>query len=304
MSTNNQLQKQEQQPLTAKSLFGRDDVKSKFQELLGKRSSAFITSVLQIVASSKQLSQADPSSIYHAAAVAATMDLPINNQLGYAYIVPYKQKQGNVYIQVAQFQMGYKGFIQLAQRSGVYKHISATDVRQGELKGYDRLTGKFVFEWEKDDAKRGALPVIGYASFFELLNGFEKTHYMDIAELRRHGAKYSKTYGDSNGRWNTDFDSMAIKTVLKLSLSKFGPLSIEMQRAVIADQAVINDADATDVTYLDNEPEQVDKEAERITLMIEDCKSVGDAIELLKNVPIPEGPLMELYLQKRAELGG
>jgi recombination protein RecT len=304
MSTNNQLQKQEQQPLTAKSLFGRDDVKSKFQELLGKRSSAFITSVLQIVASSKQLSQADPSSIYHAAAVAATMDLPINNQLGYAYIVPYKQKQGNVYIQVAQFQMGYKGFIQLAQRSGMYKRISATDVRDGELKTYDRLTGRYIFEWEQDESKRCNLPVIGYASFFELLNGFEKTSYMNISELKQHGARYSKTFNDSAGRWNTDFESMATKTVLKLLISKFGPLSIEMQTAVKVDQAVINDADATDVTYLDNEPEQVDKEAERIALMIEDCKTVGDAIELLKNVPIPEGPLMELYLQKRAELGG
>lgn len=300
----NQLQKQDQQPqpLTVKNLFGRDDVKQKFQELLGKRSVSFITSVLQIVASSKQLANAEPTSVYHAAAVAATMDLPINNQLGYAYIVPYKQKINGVYVQVAQFQMGYKGFIQLAQRSGAYKKISATDVREGELKGFDRLKGEYIFEWEKDEVKRMSLPVIGYAAYFELLNGFEKTDYKDIAELRRHGAKYSKTYNDSNGRWNTDFESMAIKTVLKLLISKYGPLSIEMQRAVTADQAVINDADAVDVTYPDNEPEPpVDKETERIILMIGDCKTVSELIALLPDVP---ESLMNMYLQKRAELDG
>jgi recombination protein RecT len=303
---NQQLQEQKPKPLAAvKAMFSRDDVKQKFHEMMGKRSAAFMTSVLQIIASSKYLSEAEPMSIYNAAATAATMDLPLNNNLGYAYIIPYRQKRGNSYVQVAQFQMGYKGFIQLAFRTGLYKRINATDVRDGELKSFNRLTGEYIFEWEQDEAKRQTLPVIGYAAFFELLNGFEKTNYMTIPELRGHGAKYSKTFNDSAGRWNLDFEGMAIKTVLKLLLSKYGPLSIEMQTALKVDQALINDADATDVTYLDSEPDQAeDKETERIRLMIDDCKSVSECIELLRTCPIPDGPLMDLYLQKRAELGG
>ena len=120
--------------LTTKSLFARDDVKAKFQEMLGKRATSFITSVLQIVASNDLLAKADPTSVYQSAAVAATLDLPLNNNLGFAYIVPYNQKQKDgSYKTVAQFQLGYKGFIQLAQRSGQFKTISATPVYEGQL---------------------------------------------------------------------------------------------------------------------------------------------------------------------------
>lgn len=151
--SNNQLQKQEQpQQLTVKSLFGRDDVKQKFQELLGKRSASFITSVLQIVASNQYLVNADPNSIYHAAAVAATLDLPLNSQLGFAHIVPYNDRKTGK--QIAQFQMGWKGFVQLAFRSGQFKTLKCSDVRDGELKEYNRLTGELIIVWEKDEVKQ------------------------------------------------------------------------------------------------------------------------------------------------------
>lgn len=241
--------------LTTKSLFARDDVKAKFQEMLGKRATSFITSALQIVASNDLLAKADPTSVYQSAAVAATLDLPLNNNLGFAYIVPYNQKQKDgSYKTVAQFQLGYKGFIQLAQRSGQFKTISATPVYEGQLIEQNPLTG-FIFDWKQKKSEK----IVGYAAYFHLLNGFEKTFYATVEELKAHGTKYSQTYKKGYGLWKDDFDSMAIKTVLKLLLSKFAPLSVDMQRAVITDQAVINDAETQDVTYVDNmdQPEEI-----------------------------------------------
>lgn len=259
--------------LTLKQLFNRDDVKNKFQEMLGKRAPQFITSVLQIAASNDLLAKAEPVSIYNSAMVAATLDLPINQNLGFAYIIPYNVKQSDgSYMPKAQFQMGYKGFKQLALRSGQFMTINDTDVREGELKSYNRLTGEIVFDWIQDDKERLSKKIIGYVSYFALLNGFSKTFYMTIAELEKHGLKFSQTYKKGFGLWKDDFDSMAKKTVTKLNLSKNAPLSVEMQKAIIADQAIINDADATDVTYADNEEPKVDKLEERATLLLSDAK--------------------------------
>lgn len=244
------------QALTIKNLFGRDEVRNKFQEMLGKRAPSFITSVLQIVASNNLLAKADPHSVYHSAAVAATLDLPLNNNLGFAYIIPYNQKQpDNTWKTVAQFQMGYKGFIQLAQRTGQFKSLGATRVFDGQLIKNDPLLGP-TFDWEK---KKSDL-IIGYAAAFSLVNGFEKVSYWSQSDLEKHGLKYSQTFKKGYGLWKDDFDAMAIKTVIKLLLSKYAPLSIDMQRAVVVDQAVINNEDATDVTYVDNEPKQIEEE--------------------------------------------
>lgn len=281
--------------LTVKNLFGKDEVRNKFQELLGKRAPSFITSVLQIVSSNDLLSKADPHSVYHSAAVAATLDLPLNNNLGFAYIVPYNQKQKDgSYKQVAQFQMGYKGFIQLAQRSGQFRTISATPVYEGQLIEQNPLLGfRFDFTKKTNDV------VIGYASYFQLLNGFEKTLFMSLEDLKKHGVKYSQTYKKGFGLWKDDFEAMAIKTVLKLLLSKFAPLSIDMQRAVITDQGIVNDAEAQDISYADNEETTIDKEAERVVLMIQDAKSVED----LKAVePHLKDGQLDLYTVKMDEL--
>lgn len=264
-----------------KSLLSRDSVKKKFEELLGKKAQGFITSVLQCVSSNDLLSKADPASIYHAASVAATLDLPLNNNLGFAYIVPYNQKQKDgTYKQVAQFQLGYKGFIQLAQRSGQFKTISASPVYEGQIIESNPLTG-YKFDFTKKTSDK----VIGYAGYFRLLNGFEKIVFSTIEELKSHGLKYSQTFKKGYGLWNDNFDSMATKTVIKLLLSKFAPLSIEMQKAVVTDQAVINDEEAIDVTYADNADEiPIDKEEERITLMIQDAKSADELESLRKNI--------------------
>lgn len=299
METTTAIVKEEKNPV--KSLFNRDDVKQKFNELLGKRSTSFITSVLQIVASNQLLAKADPASIYQAAAVAATLDLPLNNNLGFAYIVPYNQKykddKGNWQTkQVAQFQMGYKGFIQLAQRSGQFKTLAATAIYDGQIIEANPLTG-----YQFDFTKRPTETIVGYAAYFRLINGFEATLYMTVDQIKKHGGKYSKTFSNDKGLWNTDFEAMATKTVIKLLLSKFAPLSVEMQKAVITDQGVINNADTEDITYIDNTPDPVDKEGERVLLMIEDAKSVD---ELLKVQPHVGADQQDLFNQKFHELGG
>jgi len=255
-----------------KSFFTQDSVKKKFDELLGKRSSSFMTSVLQIVASNNMLQNADPASIFNAACVAATLDLPLNNNLGFAYIVPYGKS--------AQFQMGYKGFIQLAQRSGQFQTISAAPIYAGQLIEQDPLRGfRFDFSVEKSGEP------IGYAAFFRLTNGFEKTFYMTTEELKQHGLKFSQTYKKGFGLWKDDFEAMAQKTVLKLLLSKFAPLSVEMQTATIVDQSVVKNSDTLDVSYLDNFEIEQDPFRDRIEQLIKSAETTGELLEIKKSIP-------------------
>ena len=235
----------------AKDFFQRDDIKKKFEQLLGQKAQSFITSVLQLVSNNKLLQNADPISIYNSACVSAILDLPINQNLGFAYIVPYNESYQDVNgqwqkRQVAQFMVGYKGFIQLAQRSGQFQTISATPIYDGQLIECNPLTG-YVFDFTKKASEK----VIGYAGYFKLLNGFEKTMYSSVDELTAHGRKYSQTFKRDSGVWKDNFDSMAIKTILKLMLSKYAPLSVEMQKAVTIDQAVIRDETGTDIAYVD-----------------------------------------------------
>lgn len=253
--------------LTVKNLFSRDDVKAKFQEMLGKKAQGFITSVLQIVASSKALQSADPHSIYNAAATAATMDLPINNNLGFAWIVPYNQKYkdelGNWQSkQVAQFQMGWKGFVQLALRTNQYHRINVVKVHENQFKSYNALTEDLDCDFGID----GTGPVVGYVAYFRLNNGFEKLSYWSKAAMEAHGKKYSKSY--TTGVWSDGedgFDSMGLKTAIKNTLSKWGIMSIEMQTAIKVDQALINDVEASDVTYIDNdEVEPVEEKKKKL----------------------------------------
>lgn len=226
--------------VAVKDFFLRDDVKKKFQELLGQKSVGFITSVMQVVNNNKLLQSASPASIYNAAAMAATLDLPINQNLGFAWIVPY----GNQ----AQFQVGWKGIIQLANRTGQYKAINVVEVYENQFKSYNRLTE----ELDADFTQEGNGNIIGYVAYFKLLNGFEKTSFWTVEEVKKHAQQFSKTYKQSNGVWATSFNAMAKKTVLKNTLSKWGILSIEMQNAVIADSAIINDVETLDVDYIDS----------------------------------------------------
>lgn len=272
--------------LSIKDFFSRDEVKKRFEEMLGKRAPQFITSVLQIASSNVLLRNADPISVYNAAAVAATLDLPLNNQLGFAYIVPYniKQKDGTVKV-VAQFQIGWKGYIQLGQRSGQFQTIAMSEIYEGQVIDENPLTGvRFDFTKRKSDV------IIGYAGYFRLLNGFEKTLYMTREQVERHGRRYSKSYATDNSQWRENFDGMANKTVIRQLFSKFAPMSIEMQRAMVVDQSHILNPNTDEVEYIDNEAVEIDKESERIYLMIEDATTVADLKKIEKQLPngIPE----------------
>lgn len=229
----------------------QDAVSKRLNELLGKRSPQFVTSLVSAVNANTMLANCEPKSVLTAALTAASLDLPINQNLGFAYLIPYKNKSG----EVCQFQMGYKGFIQLAQRSGYYKTINATDVREGEMTGFDRLSGELTFEW-LNDSERNEAKVVGYVAYFQLLNGFEKSLFMTTDELEKHANKYSKNYAKhKSGLWADNFDSMAKKTVLKLLISKFGPLNTQLEDAIQKDQTA-------DDEYVDspNKVEVVDAE--------------------------------------------
>lgn len=215
---------------TLKGMLEMPAYKNKFNEMLGKKAAGFMSSIIAVTNNNKYLAKANPATVIGAAAQAAMLDLPINQSLGFAYIVPY----GNE----AQFQLGYKGYIQLAQRSGQYVDIGAKTVYEGELEYENRLLDKFKF------GERTGDKVIGYLAYFRLTNGFEKMLFMELDEMIAHAKKYSKNYKGGTDKWGlTDFNTMAEKTVLKRLLSKYGPLSIEsvqMSQALSNDGSVIS----------------------------------------------------------------
>jgi recombination protein RecT len=248
--------------LTTKEFFAQSSVQAKFQELLGKRAPQFITSVLQIVTNNNLLAKADAASIYNCAATAAVLDLPLNNSLGKAWIVPYSGK--------AQFQIGYKGLIELAQRTGQYLRINVVEVYENQFKSWNALTEVL----DADMNIVGTGKVVGYCAYFKMLNGFEKFDYWPIEKVVAHGKRFSKSF--NNGPWKDDFDKMAKKTVLKNTLSTWGMLSVEMQTAIVVDQAIIKNDTGSDVEYIDVTGVDIDKDVERAQLMLADCTTIEE----------------------------
>ena len=213
------------------------------QSVLGEKKSSFVNNFTALVAGSKQLQACKPMSVMFAAIKATALDLPLDPNLGFAYVIPYKNgREGDT---DAQFQIGYKGFIQLAMRSGLYKTINVRDVRDGEIIGEDFVSGNLRFK--KLSSGREKAIIVGYVSFFQLVNGFEKMMFWTVDEIKQHAMTYSKTYGSviqtirEASKWTTDFDAMAKKTALKLLLSKYGILSVEMKNAITTDQLVVNE---------------------------------------------------------------
>ncbi|MGB9813499.1 MAG: recombinase RecT [Thermovenabulum sp.] len=244
--TENKLQVIAQDNLKqVKSLLSNINVKKRFEEILGQKAPGFMASIINAINANPELRKCEPNSVVSSAIVAATLDLPIDQNLGFAYIIPYKV-QG---IYKAQFQIGYRGFIQLAIRSGVYKTINAAEVYEGEIKSVNRFTGEIEFELNAQKTNK----IVGYVAYFKLLNGFEKYYYMTIDEIKKHAQKYSKTYNSKNGSWQNEFHAMALKTVIKMLLKKYGVLSVDMQTAIMADQAVINQKNGKfEYEYVDN----------------------------------------------------
>jgi recombination protein RecT len=283
--------------LSIKQYLAEETVKQRITDLLNDRANQFIITVGSITQQNPKLAECEPRSLVGACLTATAMDLPVNQNLGFVYIIPYTDRKSGV--TEAQLQFGYRALIQLAMRSGQFQTISASPIYEGQLVGENPLTGyEFDFSGEKNDK------IIGYAGYFKLLNGFEKILYMTVEELEKHGKKYSQTYKKGFGLWKDDFDGMATKTVLKLLLSKFAPLSVTMQKAVLSDQAIIRDIDE-EPEYIDNKPPSLEevqefKEVERIEKWIEEAETVEKLQEVEKHLTTKE--LKEAYKNKLSEI--
>jgi recombination protein RecT len=240
----------QQQNMSLSELMHSPAVVGKLNEVWNspQMANSFMSSVISVANGNPQLRKAEPMSIIGAAMVAATMQLQVIPTLGQCYIIPYGSK--------AQFQVGYLGLLQLCQRSGQFKKILAAPVHEGEYISGDEFDEDYVF----DRKQRKSDNVIGYMAKFELLNGFTKVAYWDIDKVKAHATKFSQAFRSGfNSPWKSDFDAMAMKTVMK-SILKYAPKSIEMQNAVTFDQAVIN-TNTSDVQDLDIDafaPEYVD----------------------------------------------
>lgn len=252
MSTNTHVTAQQ---VSVSSIAHNPAVAKRFSDILGKKAPGFVSSLVSL-SKTKALAVADPNTVVASALIAASLDLPIVPTLGFAAIVPFydsKTKQT-----LAQFQIMTKGLIQLAQRSGQYKTINAAAVYDGDIKGYNRFTGEIEFNIANvPDVSK---PPIGYVSYMQLTSGFEKYLYMTAEELKAHALRYSQTFKKGYGLWKDNFDAMAQKTVLKLLLSKWGPLSVDtqMQLAMQADQAAIRMESIEDTAIADATMEYVD----------------------------------------------
>lgn len=252
-----------------KTMLSEENVKQKFTEVLGKKAPQFMASITNTVSGSAQLKKCPATSIIGAAFVAATYDLPIDSNLGFAAIVPYNEnvydRTSGQYVKVpkAQFQMMYKGFIQLAIRSGYYEKMNYAVVYEDELQSYNPITGeiRFVDDFsgctQRDAGDESH--VAGYYAWFRLKTGYSQELYMSRKAVDNHARKYSQAYrydlnkGKKSSKWTTDFEAMALKTVIKLLLSKWGILSVDMQRAIQDDQKTFDEEG--NGSYGDNKPD-------------------------------------------------
>ena len=231
-----------------KGALATDSIQRRFGEMLGKKSSGFLTSIMTCVQNNDLLQKADVNSIILAAGQAASLDLPINGNLGFASIIPFNDRKSGKC--VAQFQIQRDGWVELCLRSGQFEYIVNEPVYEGELVEKNRFTDTYVF----DETKRTSNKIIGYMAAFKLINGYKKTVYWTTEECKEHGMKYSQTFKNGFGLWKTAFSAMALKTTLKFLLKKYAPKSIEaINQALVNDQAsFVGDLDNPQAVYADN----------------------------------------------------
>lgn len=262
---NNQLQMQNKPKFSL--AIQSEGYKKLINNTLGdpKRSAKFIAAISSAVATNPGLQECDAGSILSGALLGEALNLSPSPQLGQYYLVPFDQKKYNektkkyeVISKKAQFQLGYKGYIQLAIRSGQYKDIDVIEVREGEYLGRDKTTGKHQFEFIENEVERENKPIIGYMAYFEYLNGFYKNLYWSKEKMQKHALEYSQAYasdikkGTNYSFWSKDFDGMAFKTMLRQLISKWGIMSIDMQEAITKDMSVVKEDGTYD--YVDNQP--------------------------------------------------
>jgi recombination protein RecT len=250
-------------------------------QTLGEKKAEFVANVTTLVSNNQMLQHCDAYSVIFSALKATALDLPLDSNLGFAYVIPYNDKASGK--QLAQFQLGYKGFIQLAMRSGQFKTINVRDVKEGEIVGEDFISGEMQFKSVEDRENK---KVVGYVAFFRLINGFEKMEYWSVEKIDAHAMKYSQTYANPKTRnystWAKNFDAMARKTCIKLLLSKYAPMSVQMQSAIKADQAVITEQGER---YIDNEPQPVTISPDQASKATDMLKGAFDAEVIEENQP-------------------
>lgn len=241
------------QKQTFNAFLATDAMKKKVNEMVGgEKGQQFVTAIISAVSANPQLAECDNASIVSAALVGQALNLSPSPQLGQFYMVPFNDSKRGC--KVAQFQIGYKGYIQLAIRSGQYKKLNVLAIKKGELKKYDPLNEEIEVELIENEEDREKEETIGYYAMFEYLNGFRKTLYWSKEKMEAHALKYSMGYRAKKGYtfWEKDFDGMAYKTMLRQLISKWGIMSIDltMQKALESDMAVVNDNGTYD--YVDN----------------------------------------------------
>ena len=240
---------------TFSAFMAGEGVKRKIGEIIaGKKGDGFITSIVACVSNNPALSVCDNGTILSAGLQGAALDLSPSPALGHFYMVPFEDRKNQR--TVATFQIGYKGYIQLAIRSGQYRRINVIAIKDGERVSWNPLTEDLYTKLIDDDSVRENTATTGYYAMFELVNGFIKTMYWSKAKMEAHAQKYSKGYAAKKGYtfWEKDFDGMAFKTMLRQLLSKWGVMSIELQRAFESDMAVLNPDGRPD--YIDNPPDE------------------------------------------------
>ena len=283
MAVQNQLAKQEKKPSFG-VMINSAGYKKLINSTLGdpKKATRFVTAISSAVATNPALQNCDAATIVSAGLLGETLNLSPSPQLGQYYLVPFNDRKNNR--TTAQFQLGYRGMLQLAQRSGEYKRINAMAVKEGELLHYDPFNDEIELQYIEDEEQRESLPTIGYFAMFEYHNGFRKVLYWSKTKMEQHAEKYSMGYKARKGYtfWEKDFDAMGVKTMLRQLISKWGVMSLEMQKAYEADGGVVNQDGSID--YVDSvdaapQPDPVPVTAE----VVQEAPQQPD--------PIPEPPI-------------
>jgi recombination protein RecT len=253
MAVGNSLAKR-QQKTSLTAYLTNDAVKNQINNVIGgKNGSRFVSSIISAVQVNPALQKCTNTSILSAALLGESLKLSPSPQLGQYYMVPFNNNKKGY--KEAQFQLGYKGYIQLAIRSGQYKKLNVLAIKEGELVRFDPLNEEIEVNLIDDEEAREETETIGYYAMFEYTNGFKKAMYWSKKKMEAHALKYSKGYQAKKGCtfWEKDFDAMAYKTMLRQLISKWGIMSIDMLSAMDADMAVIHEDGTKDYVDIDNE---------------------------------------------------
>lgn len=290
MAVNNSLAAKEQTNLPFSVKIQSKGYQTLINNTLRDRNTAnrFIASIMSTVSANPELQNCDAGTVLSAALLGEGLKLSPSPQLGQYYLVPFKDRKNKR--TVAQFQLGYKGYIQLAIRSGQYKKLNVLPIKQGELVSFDPLNEDIQVQLIEDETERESAPTIGYYAMFEYINGFKKAIYWSREKMESHAEKYSAGYASDKRNntswtfWSKDFDGMACKTMLRQLISKWGIMSIEMQKALENDSAVISENGNIDF---------IDSPSEPPAVPVGDTGEVVDVAESEQEAPDDFSSIME-----------